>query len=143
MLSRQKILGSIQQSIQNGQFLGSDRSTGSVLLHTREDAQFFYWHAELPTGSTHSEQSHCQSLRRSLHGGHRYHSHNLSMADCPSFAHDPRFDAQSEETGPRHRGTGVRHRDRPSCGERRKEPGQQNNSPRFRLFRSKAIQYLL
>src|SRR6516225_421553 len=32
------------------------RTQGSSLLHTREDAQFFSWHAQLPTGSTHSEQ---------------------------------------------------------------------------------------
>ena len=36
--------------------LGSGRTQGSSLLHTREDAQFFSWHAQLPTGSTHSEQ---------------------------------------------------------------------------------------
>ena len=60
-----------------------------------------------------------QSLRRSLHGGHRFHSHNLSMADCPSFAHEPVLHAQSDEkTGLRHRGTGARHKNRPSCGER-------------------------
>ena len=36
--------------------VGSDRSSGPSLLHSREDAQFTYRLAKLPTGATHSEQ---------------------------------------------------------------------------------------
>ena len=77
-----------------------------------------------------------QSLRRSLHGAHRYHSHSLSMADCPSFAHEPLFDAQGIRRGPgivaRGLVAGTAHR----VEREGREPGQQNNSPRFRLFRA-------
>ena len=34
----------------------SNRTPSPSLLHSGEDAQFFYWHAKLPTGATHSGQ---------------------------------------------------------------------------------------
>ena len=58
------------------------------------------------------------------------------MADCPSFAHEPLFDAQSIRQGPgivaRGLVAGTAHR----VEREGREPGQQNNSPRFRLFRA-------